>query len=492
MCDDGGESQACNSDCTVSACGDGNRNITAGEECDDGNTLDSDACTSTCEAAYCGDGIVHEGVEACDDGGLYGSDICTVNCELTACSNGVKDAGEHDVDCGGTCSTGCRVGLSCESDVDCFSNHCIDGVCAVAVLGVGDDHGCGLLDDGTVRCWGGNWSGRLGLGLGPEASVPLYRGSLRTLEPARLGQPALQIAVGADHSCALLEDRSVRCWGGNWAGQLGIGDTQAIGDDELPESVAPVELGGAAVAIAAGAFHTCALLAGGDVRCWGRNSQGQLGLGHTSQILSPASGGTVELGGRAIALAAGDDHTCALLEGGRLRCWGYNEKGALGYGHTYDVGDNETPRSVGDVLVGGIVAQVVAGRWHTCALILNGSVRCWGANGRGQLGLPHTYRIGDSELPLTTSPVRLGMPAMQLTAGRWHTCAILADHRVRCWGDNEFGQLDPGLSSESRESIGDDEHPDEVAAIDLGREVLQVQAGRRRSCVLLPGDDLRC
>ena len=136
----------------------------------------------------------------------------------------------------------------------------------------------------------------------------------------------------------------------------------------------------------------------GRVRCWGANISGQLGYGHRNNVgddESPASAGNVNVGGTVTVtqIAAGDQHTCALLDTGNVRCWGANISGQLGYGHRNNVGDDESPASIGNVNVGGRVMQIAVGltiSQHTCALLDTGNVRCWGANSRGQLGYGHT------------------------------------------------------------------------------------------------------
>ncbi|HWN68387.1 MAG TPA: chromosome condensation regulator, partial [Haliangium sp.] len=159
---------------------------------------------------------------------------------------------------------------------------------------------------------------------------------------------------------------------------------------------------------AAGEKHTCALREDGRVRCWGTNDSGELGQGHREDIGDnelPSSLPDVELGSRAMQIAAQDDHTCALLEDGAVRCWGQNRSGELGQGHTQSIGDDELPASVDVVDVGGRVVEIAAGRYHTCALLEEGTLRCWGSNWAGQLGYGHTRLIGDNELPVSVSPV---------------------------------------------------------------------------------------
>jgi hypothetical protein len=179
--------------------------------------------------------------------------------------------------------------------------------------------------------------------------------------------------------------------------------------------VAPVSLGRKAIAIAAGEFFTCAILDNGKVRCWGEASSGQLGLGNQEHIGDnelPTSVPAVSLGAgrRAIAVATGYDSACVLLNSNRVRCWGYGGSGNLGYGATDDIGDNELPTVVGTVNIGsGRTARAIAVGWeHSCALLDNGRVRCWGHALRGELGYGNTDMIGDNETPNTVGPVSLG------------------------------------------------------------------------------------
>src|SRR5207244_379546 len=128
----------------------------------------------------------------------------------------------------------------------------------------------------------------------------------------------------------------------------------------------------------------------------------------------------------------GRSHTCALLEGGTVRCWGEGLSGSLGYGNVNNIGDDESPASAGDVDVGGTVVQISVGAAHTCALLEGGTVRCWGAN--LQLGYGNMNIVGDDETPASVGDVDVGGPAVQLAAGGFHTCVVLDGGAVRCWG----------------------------------------------------------
>jgi len=201
----------------------------------------------------------------------------------------------------------------------------------------------------------------------------------------------------------------VRCWGWGAYGQLGYGNINSIGDDEAPATAGDVNFGsGTAVQVATGGNHTCVLLDTGVVRCWGIGSLGALGYGNTATIgddEDPATAGDVNVGGTATQLAAGDNHTCALLDTGDVRCWGSGQDGRLGYGNSLYIGDDEAPATAGNVNVGGTVVQVAAGTFHTCAVLDTGAVRCWGYSADGQLGYGNTNTIGDDETPASAGDV---------------------------------------------------------------------------------------
>ncbi len=345
---------------------------------------------------------------------------------------------------------------------------------AVEAVSTGAAHTCALLDRGAVRCWGFGGDGRLGYAststIGddepPAAAGPVDLG---------VGRGARAISAGMAHTCAVLDDGAVRCWGFNSDGRLGYGRTDLIGDNEPPGSVGPVRLGAGrtALAIASGGAHTCAVLDDGAVRCWGRGDDGQLGYGSVGNVgddETPDLIGPVDLGAgrRAVAIAAGDRHTCAVLDDGTVRCWGLGAAGRLGYANVQSIGDTETPAAAGPVYLGlGRTARAItAGDDHTCALLDDGGVRCWGDGGYGRLGYASQAAIGDDETPAAAGPVDLGAgrTALAISAGGEHTCARLDDGSVRCWGRGVHGRL----GSCSRESVGDDETPGSAGPVDLG------------------------
>jgi len=207
------------------------------------------------------------------------------------------------------------------------------------------------------------------------------------------GRAATGLVAGGRHTCALLLGGGLACWGWNEFGQLGVGTTTNVGDNagEMGDSLRAVDFGAgrSAVSLAVGGSHTCALLTGGKVACWGFNEDGQLGTGDNEDASTPK---IVDLGagGTAIAVVAGSLHTCALLATGPVLCWGYNGEGRLGIGSTDNV---NTPQSV-SVGAGRFVSALAAGGHHTCALLHAGSVLCWGQNMLGQLGAGHGEDVG--------------------------------------------------------------------------------------------------
>jgi alpha-tubulin suppressor-like RCC1 family protein len=325
----------------------------------------------------------------------------------------------------------------------------------------GSDHTCVLFEGGKVRCWGNSYYGSLGNGMNllPPFTGPTFTRPVNTIN-VELPNAAVAVSAGGGSTCAVLIDGRLMCWGFNFYGQLGLGSSTQVGVLTPQE----VLLGAPVTAVSVGNNHTCAVLSSGNVRCWGKNDFGQLGLGHTDDIGdNEVPTQNVALGSaRARAVTTGDRHTCALLADGAadgvVRCWGKNTDGQLGLGNTVTVGDNEVPTV--NVDLGGRATALSAGWNHTCAIVQDVRVRCWGKGDLGQLGTGSTGSIGDNEAP--TVNVELNAAATAVTTGNLHTCAYLVGGFVRCWGrSSNPGSFDAKgiLGISDPQNIGDNESP---------------------------------
>jgi cysteine-rich repeat protein len=473
-CDDGDgdDSDSCTSVCTLAVCGDGwTQNA---ETCDDGNLDNEDSCTNACVKAACGDGLVQDG-EACDYGDLDPGDTCDRTCASTKIASlavggefvciafedgAVRCWGQGEY---GALGQGKTDDLGNDPDELPVANVEVGG--KVTQLAAGHNHVCALLDSDKVRCWGSDAVGQLGDGPALE-----NRGDIKGQMPppdVALGPDieVQQIAAGQGHTCAIVTGGKVRCWGGGAYGALGYG---SVANRPAPALVNPDVPGvEGATQIALGGEHSCAVIQTGEVLCWGGNSYGELGLGHVNSIGD--QGGEVPMpaviGGIATQVTAGARHTCALMEGGTVRCWGAGKDGRLGTGNEMNVGDKPGPLPT-DVDLGMAKAHaVIAGAGHTCALLERGDVRCWGFNSRGMLGSGNT-----TSLLKPGAPVQLGSAVRLLSASGTYaadietgvsTCVVLFDDTLRCWGGNRSGQL--GLGNELR--VGDDEKPVSVGTV---------------------------
>jgi alpha-tubulin suppressor-like RCC1 family protein len=356
-------------------------------------------------------------------------------------------------------------------------------------IGAGHTFTCALLEGGNIYCWGSNDHGQLGQG--PGAASP----GLIDLGGGTAGYRAVSLAVGWSHACAALANGSVKCWGDNTYGQLGIGDTRDRGllDGDMGDNLPTVPLGDGdtARAVAAGASHSCALLEDRSMMCWGRNQYGQLGVESTTNLGDgdhplgdPARRAMVGQDREVFGIAAGGDHSCALLDGGQLRCWGLNTNGELGIGSTNPiVGDG--PGTLGNMLpvvnvgTGRTVRGVVCGIQHMCALLDNRQVKCWGDASVGQLGLDSTVGRGGSPADMGDNlphvDLGTGRTVLSIASGDGHNCAVLDTHELKCWGYNAQGQL--GLS-DLHDNRGDGindtgltgvmEMGDQLPAVDFG------------------------
>ncbi|MCY4645047.1 MAG: Ig-like domain-containing protein [Bacteriovoracales bacterium] len=358
----------------------------------------------------------------------------------------------------------------------------------------GGSHSCALLDSGQARCWGKGDSGQLGNDAFANKDHPVTVINGNNSSSALTG--IVQLTAGNVHTCALLASGQARCWGKGDSGQLG---NDATTNKDHPVTVVRANGSSSAltgiVQLAAGNVHTCALLASGQARCWGKGEHGRLGndaianKDHPVTVINGDNSSDALTG--IVQLVAGADHTCALLDSGQAHCWGKGENGRLGNDasvnkdHPVTVVDGD---SSSDALTG--IVQLAAGYLHTCALLTSGEVRCWGVGGNGRLGNDDT---DNKDHPVTvidgdgSSNALTGVT--QLAGGGSHTCVLLNSGEARCWGQGNNGELGNDVS-------GNTEYP--VAVIDgdgsstaLGG-IIQLGAGANHACAFLDSGQVRC
>lgn len=273
---------------------------------------------------------------------------------------------------------------------------------------------CERFTNGAVSCWGTNNVGQLGDGTKVDRASPV---------------PVVGIAnaislggVTEGNMCALLGTGELKCWGYNGFGQLGNG-----GVIDAPTPITPAGMGANVTAFATGNGMTCAVVAGA-AKCWGENGDGRLGDNSKTNRTSPV--GVFGLGSGVLGISALEAHACVVMTDGRVKCWGRNTAGQLGNG-------SKTATQVPVDVAGITTATAVSvGFAHSCALLANGTITCWGKGGAGALG---TGSFADLDAP--GAPVQGITTATAISSGNGHVCALLSDATLRCWGGNVYGQL---------------------------------------------------
>ena len=334
----------------------------------------------------------------------------------------------------------------------------------------GYEHSCIIQNDGNVSCWGGdNYGvGVLGNGAATYQTTPTQVSSFGN------NRTAVSVSGGEYHTCAILNTGEVSCWGS--AISLGNGTTV---DQYTPVDTRSLGVGRKAVSISSGGYHTCVVLDEGDVSCWGVNSDGRLGLGFTSGYeLYPSNTTSLGNGRQAVAISAGGAHTCALLDNGKVSCWGNNAAGQLGNGAT-DFQSNPTlTNSFGQDVT---AVAISSGGYHTCAILSNGSVSCWGENGDGQLGNGGTT---DQLSPTLVSSLGANRTAIAISSGLRYTCAILDTGNVSCWGSGSDRQLTVSPTSQLT--------PLPISNMAPGRTIVGISAGSSHTCAILDNGTVSC
>jgi alpha-tubulin suppressor-like RCC1 family protein len=363
---------------------------------------------------------------------------------------------------------------------------CFEADLRVHSLSSGSQHACASLSNGRVRCWGRGYEGQAGPASAGINPFPVEV----ALTP---GEKAGSVAVGANHSCAIMYDQTVRCWGSNAYGQLG--NAVVGGTYFTPQVVrtANAPLTGV-TSLSAGAYHTCASRFDLTAFCWGDNSWGELGNSSTTSsavarqvgryqkpILDP--GGFSKQASPIIILqqwvpeqnvvkvTAGRSHTCAKYWDGTAKCWGDNSYGKLGDG-------TQTGRTVPTAVYGLTnVQDISSGAYHTCAVrSVEPRVACWGYNGFGELANGST---SNSNYPWHTNLNMTGDASVAV--GAFHSCfSSDLSGRQRCAGYNGLGAL--GITGSSTVLVD----------TPLPTEVTRVTAGDYFTCTLMDGGEVAC
>jgi len=347
--------------------------------------------------------------------------------------------------------------------------------CIATMVSTGDSHTCALMKDNTVRCWGNNSYGQLGTGDNKNSLVPVIVKDTSGSSPLT---GVKSISAGRYHTCALMNDSSLVCWGANDSGQLGVGDK----DDRNKPVKVQNSSGNADLtnvkSISAGDFYTCAVIKDNSLLCWGDNAYGQLGTGDKNLSELPVSVkrdsnyplsdvDSVSAGGGKYCGA----HTCAIKRDGSAMCWGSNSYGQLGNG--VDFNDSLFPQQVKNI---NSASSISSGDCHTCA-IQSHKIKCWGSNHpHKQLGTSSISGSSNTPVDIDDSSDFKGISCREE-----FSCAITSSGGVKCWGFNDDGQAG-----------GTDKPASVHYVMDESYGVKSVSSGYYHACAVTVSGDVEC
>jgi alpha-tubulin suppressor-like RCC1 family protein len=297
----------------------------------------------------------------------------------------------------------------------------VSGLTDAVAIDAGYDHTCAVRATGGIVCWGNNALGQLGTGSTLSSTIPVAVAGI---------SDAKSVTTGRTHTCALRASGELRCWGRGIEGQLGQGafassmasvkvidNVDLVGTTGTPTAHAPIPW----VSVSATEFFTCGMRANGQVLCWGANANGQLGYGGTTNRNQPSLVASLT---DATAIATGRVHACAVRSTSNVVCWGSST--ALG-------------RTGADLLVPVVIGNptnpfanavtITASGFHTCATTTYGRTWCWGQSSQGQLG-----QTTSSALPVAISGALVDTSSVSTSSGFCHSCALLENGTLRCWG----------------------------------------------------------
>jgi alpha-tubulin suppressor-like RCC1 family protein len=308
------------------------------------------------------------------------------------------------------------------------ANDCIVEIAGGGTTEEGLDigHTCVRRDDGTIWCWGDGSFGQLGAGSSSAGGggAPPAAFAMQALLPP--GARAVSLSSGERHTCAVLQGGALFCWGANNEGQLGVG----LAPEGPVLSATPILVGAApsAKAVGAGGSHTCMTATDGSPFCWGENGNFQVAGAAADPQPTPFKVPGLAM---AVDVASGDQHSCGIGQDSSVWCWGSNALGQLGSG---DPNPAMVPAPVAVRSLLGAVA-VRLGDQHTCALLNDSTLLCWGTNVSGSVG------NGAADNAIQPVPVLDGVRSVATSGDGKHTCAVKLDGSLWCWGSNDAGQL---------------------------------------------------
>ena len=398
-------------------------------------------------------------------------------------STGANDASTGDSGSGSDSTIGGDAAPPQDGGLGDGGVSCTASPCVVSI-GVGGLHSCAVLDDGTVRCWGGNLLGALGSGtdggggtfVPKEVATPL---AVPGISNAKLVGGGGIYPSDSDWSCAVLADETVDCWGSDEYGTLARGDASAP-SDTTPESIGLTN----AVDIAGGQFASCAVLSTGDIACWGNNGSGDIAPPQTN-VIFPAPTILDAGGAKFVRVSVGILNACAVSNDGHVWCWGFDDDGEDGHYTDGGLQDEVVAQAVGlDSAV-----DVAAGYEASCAVKSDGSLWCWGVNIDGQLGAP------DGGPSYEYAPAAVSMPAgKKFTRVVGHVegfCALADDGTVWCWGATGFGVAGNGALDAGTIFPSQLDEPTQVQGLS---DVVQIAStgASAHTCALVRTGAVRC
>lgn len=399
----------------------------------------------------------------------------------------------------------------------------------------GGMHSCVLFDNGLVKCWGANTKGQLGIGstVTSVGTNSLQMGSnLPFVTLGTNGETAKSLSLGYQHTCAVLSDDTLKCWGDNSKGQLGRDNIINIGTLSTGtlalQNIPPITLGTTVKSVSAGYYATCAILTNDTVKCWGSNSGttttygGVLGrdlasttiLGNTAGSMATVGTSIIGAGIIPTQINVGLTHTCMMgLVGATnvMKCWGADSKNTGQNGMAYStsnrgMGDNAGEMaSIGTFVfgTGTLPVSVTTSYSHNCAILSDLSLKCWGNNASGQLGVGTTTNTSVSTSPVTTNGnlsvvpnTTLGDSPLEIFAGQYHNCATVntTPVKTKCWGSNNNGQLGLNLSTASTVGSAANQMGANLGYVTIGTSssVDKLSSGYNHNCAIMLDKSTRC